>query len=96
MTKSELRTAVISAIADVEERCGRQKPALRGDTRPISDLAEWDSLLGVEATLVVEEILGKQFAVESIFVTDDVKPIARSINQIVDLLFKSHLKEKAA
>lgn len=96
MTKSELQTAITSAIAEVEKRCGRQEPKLQGDTRPVIDLAAWDSLLGVEATLVVEEKIGKQFALESIFVTDDEKPKARTIDEIVELLFETLSNEKAA
>ena len=96
MTKSEIQIAVISAIVEVEERCGRQNPTLNGDTRPIDDLAAWDSLLGVEATLIIEEKIGKQFALESIFVTDDDKPMARTIDEIVKSLFETLSIEKVA
>ncbi len=96
MNKSELRAAVIAAIAEVEARCGRDAPELKDDTRPVTDLAEWDSLLGVEATLIVEDNIGKEIALESIFVTEDDDRTARSIDEIVDLLSAVVLGEQVA
>lgn len=90
MTKDEIRVAVTAAIGEVEQRCGRAAPpAVPGDTRPVIDLSCWDSLLGVEATLIVEEKLGKELDVESIFVTDGENPRARTFDEIVNVLFDS-------
>lgn len=96
MNKSDLRAAVIAAIAEVENRCGRDEPELINDTRPITDLAEWDSLLGVEATLIVEENIGQEIAIESIFVTEGDDAAPRSIDEIVDLLSAVVLGEQVA
>ncbi len=97
MTRNEIQAAVTAAIAEVEERCGRQAPsALTGQIRPVVDLDCWDSLLGVEATLVIEQKVGRDLDVESIFVTDGDKPKARSIDEIVDVLFECLAGEHAA
>jgi hypothetical protein len=96
VTKDEIRTAVTAAIAEVEERCGRAVPPLPGQTRPVTDLAGWDSLLGVEATLIVEEKIGRELRIESIFVTDNDTPSARSVDEIVNVLFDSLSREHAA
>ena len=97
MTKNEIRAAIVAAITEIEERCGREgPPALPDDLRPVIDLDCWDSLLGVEATLVIEEKVGRVLTVESIFVTDGDSPNARSIDEIVDVLFDSLAGEHAA
>lgn len=97
MTKNQVWAAVTAAIAEVETRCGRKVPkTLSGDVCPVADLDCWDSLLGVEATLVIEEKVGREFGVESIFVTGGDKPKARSIDEIVDALLASLKSEHAA
>jgi len=97
MTKDQIRAALTTAIAEVEARCGRGAPqALPGEIRPVVDLDCWDSLLGLEATLVIEQKVGRQLGVESIFVTEGDKPKARSINEIVNVLFDSLANEHAA
>jgi hypothetical protein len=97
VTKDQIRAAVTAAIVEVEGRCGREAPqVLQGEIRPVVDLVCWDSLLGVEATLVIEEKVGRELAAESIFVTDVDNPKARSIDEIVNLLFDSLANEHAA
>lgn len=97
MTKNEVRAAVAAAISEIEEQCGRETPpALPDEMRPVVDLGCWDSLLGVEATLVIEQKIGRELGVESIFVTDGDKPKARSIDEIVNVLFDSLAGEHAA
>lgn len=97
MTKDQIRAAVTATIAEIEARCGREAPqALPGEIRPVIDLACWDSLLGVEATLIIEQKVGRELGVESIFVTDGDKPKARSIDEIVNVLLGSLANEDAA
>jgi len=87
----------MTAVAEVEQRCGRKAPQeLAGTMRPVIDLSCWDSLLGVEATLVVEEKIGRELGLESIFVTDGEKPKARSIDEIVRLISDTFAHEHAA
>ena len=97
MDKEQIRAAVTAAVSEVEALCGREAPQqLSGDIRPVVDLANWDSLLGVEATLIVEEKVGQNLGVESIFVTDSNEPRARSVDEIVEVLFDSIASEDAA
>lgn len=95
MTKDEIRAAVTTAISEVELQCGR-KPLqdIPGGSRPAIDLDQWDSLLCVEATVIVETALGKKFDVESIFVTIEPEPRARSIDEIVQTLFDALSKQE--
>ena len=87
MTKAEIQAAVSAAIREVEQQCGREIPTLPGQARPVTDLPGWDSLLGVEATLIIEQKIGKELGAESIFVTEGDKPKARSIEEIVNVIF---------
>ena len=95
MTREEIRAAVTAAISEVEQQCGRQPPHdIPGGSRPAIDLEHWDSLLCVEATVIVESALGQNIDVESIFVTIEPEPRPRSIDEIVQLLYDALSKEE--
>ena len=94
MTKQEIQAALTAVITEVEKRCGREGPqGLSGSLRPVVDLGGWDSLLGVEATVILERELGKELGVESVFVTDDDCPRARTVDEIISLLDQSLARE---
>ncbi len=88
MDAKHLAQLLAEAIAEIETKCGRSQPEVRPDLRPVVDLDGWDSLIGLEATALVEEKLGQELDCDSLFVTDSKRPRARTIEEIVALLAK--------
>lgn len=87
MTPDEVRSVVLDVLHDVQQISGREWSGLDGDAKPIGSLHGFDSLSGVEATVMVEQKLGCRLDLESVFVSDNGKR-ALTLNQISELLSK--------
>lgn len=90
MTTDEIQSILVAVLHDVQTLSGRPSVPLPPSAKPIGDLQGFDSLTGVEATVMVEEKLGcGELKVESIFVSEDgkraltVKEIAERISKLL-------------
>jgi acyl carrier protein len=83
MDKATIRAAVVAAITKVQDASGRPPPDMSGNVVPIGDLDAFDSLSGVEATVLIEKELGCELSQGSAFVTPDGRK-ALTISGVVD------------
>ncbi|MBI4524754.1 MAG: hypothetical protein HY695_13200 [Deltaproteobacteria bacterium] len=60
MEKSQLMGKVIDAVTRVQEASGRTVGKIGPGTRPIKDVAGFDSLSGIEATVILAELLSHE------------------------------------
>lgn len=58
LDKQAVRGALISVLRQVQKVSGRSCPEITDATKPIGDLQGFDSLLAVEATVLLEQKLG--------------------------------------
>lgn len=86
MDNSELVTTVVETIAKVQELSGRSSVGIEVSTRPILDVEGFDSLSGVEATVMLSESLGVDIPDDcNPFISEDGKQ-ASSIVEVADTL----------
>jgi len=72
MSPAELQSAILSVLQEVQTLSGRTWAGLSETAKPLLDLDGFDSLCGLEATVMVEERLGcGDLGVDSVFVSDD-------------------------
>jgi len=84
MDKSAVMGKVIDAVRQVQEASGRPVGNISGGTRPIQDVAGFDSLSGVEATVILSESLGHDLPDDyDPFVSKDGRR-ALSVREITD------------
>ena len=70
MEKQAVITKVVEAVAQVQEASGRQNSGIRSSTCPVRDVEGFDSLSGVEATVILSESLGVDLP-DNTFVSKD-------------------------
>lgn len=58
MRKDEVVATIVDVLAEFQSMGGRPATQITGNTCPIGDLAEFDSLNGVEATVELSDRLG--------------------------------------
>lgn len=88
MSVAEIQSIVLQVLQEVQELSGRSWTALAPNGKPIGDLDGFDSLCGVEATVLVEERLGcRDLGVDSVFVSDDGRR-SLTVNEIAHRLSK--------
>ena len=86
MEKQEIVTKVVHAVAQVQEMSGRSNAGLGASTRPVQDMEGFDSLSGVEATVMLSESLGVDLPEDyNPFISNDGKR-ALSVSEIADNL----------
>ena len=84
MDRDDIVRHVIVAVTQVQETSGRSVGGIGPDTRPLKDLQDFDSLCGVEATVLLSEAVGRELP-DSVFVPQEgsrlltVKEIADSV-----------------
>ena len=82
MDRDEIVRNVIRAVIQVQEASGRNVGRIGTDIRPLKDLEDFDSLCGVEATVLLSESVGRELP-DSVFV-----PLAGNslltVNEIAD------------
>jgi acyl carrier protein len=71
MQAAKIREAVQQAIAEVQELGGHAAPDLDNGLRPIGKLEGFDSLISIEATVIIETKLGCDLGTESIFISEE-------------------------
>ena len=86
MEKQEVVTKVIQTVAQVQEASGRSSAGIGASTRPVRDVEGFDSLSGVEATVMLSESLGVALPEDyNPFISKDGKR-ALSVGEIADTL----------
>lgn len=73
MSLEQIKVALVSVLKEVIELSGSTWQEVGPTTKPIGDLAGFDSLCSIEATVLVEQRLGytTQLCQGSLFVSDD-------------------------
>ena len=86
MDKQEVVTKVVQTVAQVQEMSGRSSAGIGASTRPVRDVEGFDSLCGVEATVMLSESLGVDLPEDyNPFISKDGKR-ALSVGEIADNL----------
>lgn len=83
MDKGKIEAALVAVIKQVQETSGRPAPDITESTTPIGDIDGFDSLLAVEATVMLEQALGCTLSDGTPFVSRDGKK-ALTLVEIVD------------
>jgi len=87
VSQEETGVVVLNALKECQHLSGREWSDLGMDAKPIGVLDGFDSLSGVEATVMIEQRLGCTFDVESLFVSEDGKR-ALTLREISERLRK--------
>ena len=85
MDRDDIVRHIIRAVTQVQEASGRSVGRIGPDTRPLKDLQEFDSLCGVEATILLSEAVGRELP-DSVFVPQ-VGNRVLTVNEIADRVF---------
>lgn len=91
MSSGEIQSLVLDVLKEIQVMSGRLWDGLDGSAVPIGELDGFDSLSGVEATVMIEQRLGGvNLDLESLFVSDDgkhaltVQEVAERISRMID------------
>ena len=89
MDKQAVEERVIKAIGTIQCDSGRPATEILPSTRPFNDVEGFDSHSGVEATLLLSEVFGRELP-DSVFIPAkgerilSVAEIAQNIHEIVN------------
>ena len=86
--------ALVEVLREVQEMSGKEMPAVSAELCPIGDLDSFDSLSGVEATVMLEVQLGIPLVVETVFVSKEGDR-ALSISEIATMIASPEMKQGA-
>lgn len=67
MSELEVQSVIIATLKELQEGLGTDPSEITQSTKPLLDLDFFDSLLGIETTLVLEERIGVSCAADTIF-----------------------------
>lgn len=87
MEKAEAVRIVADVLADIQVVSGREMSAISESTCPIGDLAEFDSLNGVEATVELSSRLGFDLPGVNAFVNESGTK-ALTVSEVADGICK--------
>ena len=94
MDKQEIVTKVVQTVVQVQEVSGRSSAGIGPSTRPVGGVEGFDSLSGVEATVMLSESLGVDLPDDyNPFISKDGKQ-ALSVDEIAETL-STYVGEKA-
>ena len=82
MDKDGIVRQVIQAVTQVQETSGRSVGNIGPETRPLKDLQGFDSLCGVEATVLLSEAVGRDLP-DSVFVPQ-IGSRLLTVNEVAD------------
>ena len=86
MDKQEIVAAVVQTVAHVQKVSGRSSAGIGESTRPVGGVEGFDSLSGVEATVMLSESIGIDIpGGHNPFISSDGKR-ALSVSEIADNL----------
>ncbi len=84
MGREEVVGKVVEAVRQVQEISGREVGTIGPGTHPLGDVEGFDSLSGIEATVILSESLDQDLP-DSVFVSEDGRQTL-SISEIADKL----------
>jgi acyl carrier protein len=84
MTKTQIRAAAEKVLRTVQAASGLPCPPITDATKPIGDLANFDSLMAIEATVLLETELGVTLDNETPFISNTGKKRALTIAEVVN------------
>jgi acyl carrier protein len=87
MVQQSFESLVVDVLHEAQKLGGREWSELSADCKPIGDLEGFDSLTAVEATVMIEEKLGCDLELDSVFVSENGKR-ALTIKEICEQLAK--------
>lgn len=94
MDRQEIVTKVVQTVVQVQEVSGRSSAGIGPSTRPVGGMEGFDSLSGVEATVMLSESLGVELPNNyNPFISKDGKR-ALSVGEIAETL-NTYVGEKA-
>jgi acyl carrier protein len=70
MTTMEIKKIIADTVESLQTLSGRPCGTITDDTTPIGDLVGFDSLNGIEATVMIEAALGKTLKTENLLVAE--------------------------
>ena len=82
MDKDFIVRQVIEAVVQVQQASGRSIEGIGPDARPFKDVEGFDSLSGVEATVLLSDTVGRDLP-DSLFVPEQGSR-ALSVNEVAD------------
>ena len=82
MNRDNVVRQVIEAVVEVQQASGRNVDGIGPDTRPFKDVEGFDSLSGVEATVLLSGTLGQDLP-DSVFTPEQGSHML-SVNEIAD------------
>ena len=82
MDRDAIVRQVMDAVVEIQQASGRSIEGIGPDTRPFKDVEGFDSLSGVEATVLLSETLGRDLP-DSVFAPEQGNRML-SINEIAD------------
>jgi acyl carrier protein len=95
MDKTTIKKALAAVIEEVQTAGGHACPSLDDTTKPIGELEGFDSLLAVEATVLLEGKLGCKLADGTPFISADGKK-ALKLSEIAERIASMIVPERAA
>jgi acyl carrier protein len=94
--RTEIRAAIEKVLRRVQAAGGRACPAITDATKPVGDLDEFDSLMAVEATVLLEAELNVTLAAGTPFVATTGGKRALTVAEIVDRVAEMIVTTRAA
>jgi acyl carrier protein len=85
MTSTEIEKKIIETLQELQTGSGETEHKITSATSPLDDLAFFDSLLAIETTLVLEEMLKCKCSDDSVFI-DKKTAKALTVAQIAQRL----------
>jgi acyl carrier protein len=95
-TQTQIRAAIEKVLRQVQAASGRVCPSITDTTTPIGDLDAFDSLLAVEATVLLEQELNVTLAEGTPFISTTVKKRALTVAEIVERIGQMIAPTRAA
>lgn len=94
--KTQTRAAIEKVLRQVQAASGRECPNITDTTKPIGDLDDFDSLMAVEATVLLEQELGVTLADGTPFISSTGKKRALTVAEIVNRIGEMIVPTRAA
>lgn len=85
MKKPEVIKVIVEVLQEIQSIGGRPATPVNENTRPISDLPQFDSLNGVEATVELSSRLGCDLPQVNAFINDEGNS-ALAVSEIADAI----------
>jgi acyl carrier protein len=96
LTKTQTRAAIEKVLRQVQAVSGRDCPDITDATKPIGDLDAFDSLMAVEATVLLEQELNVTLAEGTPFISTTGRKRALTVAEVVDCVVRMILPTRAA